>query len=76
MRGYVKGFSSIQYTEFANIPIEYYPPNAVQFVNTILNDCTKNALLNISELGVLSFTNANFTPSQDTAISINAVYLV
>lgn len=76
IRGYVKGFSSIQYTEFANIPIEYCPSYAIQVFNTIINDCTKNALLNISELGVLSFTNANFTPSQDTAISINAMYLV
>ncbi len=74
--GYVKGFSNIAYTAFGNIPDEHKPKRAQQYVTNVLNDVNKIAILNINTDNTLSFTNANFSTTQEDAISIAATFLV
>ena len=74
--GYVKGFSKISYTIFGSIPDEHKPKRAQQYVNNVLNDANKIAILNINTDNTLSFSNANFSTTQEDAININATFLV
>lgn len=77
IKGAVKGFSSINYTQFAKLPNDFRgnTDNTVQFIVPVINKASTIAVLNIGmNTGIMVLTSANSSVSSSDGININCSF--